>query len=67
MFARTHHLSAPWTVVCANDKKVARLNLIKDLLFRLDYHGKDENLILPDATVVFNYEEIYITNGMIAK
>jgi hypothetical protein len=41
--------------------------LIKDLLFRLDYHGKDENLILPDATVVFNYEEIYITNGMIAK
>ena len=67
MFARTHHLSVPWTVVCANDKKVARLNLIKDLLFRLDYHGKDENLILPDATVVFNYEEIYITNGMIAK
>ena len=67
MFARTHHLSAPWTVVCANDKKVARLNLIKDLLFRLDYHGKDENRVLPDTTVVFNYEEDYIKNGMIAK
>jgi polyphosphate kinase 2 (PPK2 family) len=67
MFARTHHLSAPWTVVCANDKKVARLNLIKDLLFRLDYHGKDEDLTLPDTTIVFNYEEDYIKNGMIAK
>ncbi len=67
MFARTHHLSAPWTVVRANDKKNARLNVIKDLLFRLDYQGKDENLILPDARIVFNYEESYIKNGMIAK
>ncbi len=67
MFARTHHLSAPWTVVRANDKKAARLNLIKDLLFRLDYHNKDENHLLPDTTIVFNYEESYIKNGMIAK
>lgn len=67
MFARTHHLSAPWTVVSANSKKIARLNLIKDLLFRLDYHGKDEDLTLPDTTIVFNYEESYIKNGMIAK
>ena len=66
MFARTHHLSAPWTVVRADDKQSARINIIKDLLFRLDYKGKDEALVLPDANIVFSYEESYLHNGMIA-
>lgn len=66
MFARTHHLSAPWTVVRADDKQAARVNLIKDLLSRLDYKGRDEELILPDSNIVFNYEESYLHNGMIA-
>ncbi len=66
MFARTHHLLAPWTIVRADDKQVARINVIKDMLFRLDYKDKDEALILPDANVVFNYEESYLQNGMIA-
>jgi polyphosphate kinase len=66
MFARTHRLSAPWTVVRADDKQAARLNVIKDILFRLDYKDKDESLILPDAEIVFNYEESYVLNGMIA-
>ncbi|MCQ8179910.1 polyphosphate kinase 2 [Methylomonas sp. SURF-1] len=66
MFARTHHLSAPWTIVKADDKKLARINLIKDLLFRLDYKGKNEALVLPDANIVFSYEESYLHNGMIA-
>ncbi|OAI18346.1 MULTISPECIES: polyphosphate kinase 2 [Methylomonas] len=66
MFARTHHLSAPWTVVRADDKQAARVNIIKDLLSRLDYKGRDEELILPDGNVVFNYEESYLHNGMIA-
>ncbi|MDO9164185.1 MAG: polyphosphate kinase 2 [Methylococcaceae bacterium] len=39
MFARTHHMSAPWTVVRADDKHAARINLIKDILFRLDYRS----------------------------
>ncbi|MGZ5000439.1 MAG: polyphosphate kinase 2 [Methylomonas sp.] len=66
MFARTHHLSAPWTVVRADDKQLARISVIKDMLFRLDYKGKDEALVLPDANIVFNYEESYLHNGMIA-
>ncbi|NJA05445.1 polyphosphate kinase 2 [Methylomonas sp. UP202] len=66
MFARTHHLSAPWTVVRADDKQAARVNIIKDLLSRLDYKGRDEELILPDGNIVFNYEESYLHNGMIA-
>ncbi len=66
MFARTHHLSAPWTIVRADDKQAARINIIKDMLFRLDYKGKDQGLVLPDTNIVFNYEESYLHNGMIA-
>jgi polyphosphate kinase len=66
MFARTHHLAAPWTIVRADDKQAARINIIKDMLFRLDYKGKEEALILPDSNIIFNYEEAYLLNGMIA-
>jgi polyphosphate kinase 2 len=66
MFARTHHLSAPWTIVRADNKQSARINMIKDLLFRLDYKGKKAGLVLPDADIVFSYAESYLQNGMIA-
>ncbi|MGA7802853.1 MAG: polyphosphate kinase 2 [Gammaproteobacteria bacterium] len=66
MFARTHGPMAPWTVVRADDKRIARLQIIKDLLTRLDYKGKDEALVLPDPDVVFNYQQAYLDNGMIA-
>lgn len=66
LFASTDHLNAPWTVVRADDKKTARINVIKDILFRLDYKNKDEGLILPDTGIVFNYEEGYLHNDMIA-
>ena len=66
MLARTHHLAAPWTIVRADDKQVARINVIKDMLFRLEYKDKEEALILPDTNIVFNYEESYLQNGMVA-
>jgi polyphosphate kinase 2 len=66
MFARTHTPMTPWIVVRADDKKLARLNVIKDLLTRLDYDGKDHDLTRPDPALVFTYAEDYIGNGMIA-
>lgn len=57
MFARTHHVSAPWFVVNANDKRTARLQIIKHLLSQLSYEDKDETLTMPDPAVVFGYEE----------
>lgn len=66
MFARTHFPVAPWTIVRADDKKHARINVIKDLLFRLDYKNKDEGLLAPDPNIIFNYEESYLQNGFIA-
>lgn len=66
MLARTHTMLTPWTVVRADNKQAARLNVIKDMLFRLDYKGKKEALVLPDSDIVFNYAENYLLNGMIA-
>jgi len=66
MLARTHNPVAPWTVVRADNKHQARLNLIKDLLARLQYCDKDEAALLVNPEVVFQYEEAYVKNGMIA-
>lgn len=67
MLARTHNPVAPWTVVRADDKRAARLQLIKDLLTRLHYDGKDETALLANPDIVFQYDEIYVQNGMIAE
>ena len=67
MLARTHNPITPWTVVRADDKQLARLNIIKDLLSRLHYADKDEQLILPDPHIVFTYDASNLENGQIAK
>jgi polyphosphate kinase 2 len=67
MLARTHNPMAPWTLVRADDKRLARLNIIKDLLGRLHYADKDERLIRPDPQIVFAYDVSNPENGQIAK
>lgn len=66
MFARTHHAAAPWTVVCADHKHRARVNMIKDFLARVHYKGKDETLLLADPDVVFLYQTAALEQGKIA-
>ena len=56
MLLRTHTPLAPWHIVRADDKKRARLNLIRDMLSRLDYCDKDEKLARPDPAVVFEFK-----------
>lgn len=67
MFARSHSPFAPWIIVNANDKKIARLQLIKGLLSRLSYTDKDEMRVLPDQSIIFEYESLYLDNGMIQE
>ncbi len=67
MLARSHNPMAPWTLVRANDKRQARLNIIKDLLGRLHYAGKDKRLIRPDPQIVFAYDVSNLENGQLAK
>jgi polyphosphate kinase 2 len=67
MLARSHNPMAPWTLVRANDKHLARLNIIQDLLGRLHYTDKDKRLIRPDPQIVFAYDGSNLENGQIAK
>ena len=67
MLARSHNPIAPWTLVRANDKHLARLNVIKDVLSRLHYTDKDKRLIRPDRQVVFAYDTSNLQNGQLAK
>jgi polyphosphate kinase 2 len=45
MLKETHTEFAPWTVIHANDKRRARLNLIRHMLKTMDYDGKDKQAI----------------------
>jgi polyphosphate kinase 2 len=45
MLKETHTDHAPWTVVLGNDKRRARLNMIRHILDSLDYHDKDKKVI----------------------
>lgn len=67
MLARSHTVFAPWIVVRADDKRSARLNVIRDLLARCDFHGKRGHSLLPDPNVVFLYDPSQHQKGIIAK
>ncbi|MFD1745271.1 polyphosphate kinase 2 [Rhizobium helianthi] len=45
MLEKTHTKIAPWTIVRANDKRRARLNIIRHILNSIDYEGKDKKAI----------------------
>ncbi len=66
MLTHTHNAITPWTIVRADDKQLARLNLIKDLLNRLDYADKDKRLILPGPRVVSAFDTSCFNNGLLA-
>lgn len=68
MLSRTSTKLSPWTVVMANDKKTARLNLIRDLLSRMDYRQKGRAAQpVPDGKVVFRFTSKALKDGRLAK
>ncbi len=67
MLVHTHKSGVPWTVVRADNKHLARLNIIKDLLSRLHYAGKDEQLVLPDPRIAFEFDLASIEDGRLAR
>jgi polyphosphate kinase 2 len=67
MLVHTHNLITPWIVVHADDKPLARINLIKDMLSRLEYEDKEERLILPDPQIVATFEASFIEEGLLAR
>lgn len=67
MLTKTHGVLTPWVVVRADDKRTARLNVIRDILSRCDFHGKSRHGEFPDTNIVFPFDEKYLKNGMIAE
>ena len=57
MLAGTHSSLMPWTIVSADGKRVARMNLIRDLLSRLEYERKEMSLLQADPAVIFSFGE----------
>jgi hypothetical protein len=55
MLKKTSSADAPWIVVSANDKKLAHLNLIADLLSRVSYPDKDKKILKIDSKIVLTY------------
>jgi polyphosphate kinase 2 len=60
MLSRTHTPYTPWIVVKADDKKRARINIIRDILGHIDYDGKDEEnvCLLSDPEIVSIYSHV---------
>ncbi len=51
-FQRTHTMFAPWTVVRSDDKKRARLAVIRSVLSRVDYEGRGwKGELVPDPAI----------------
>jgi polyphosphate kinase len=67
MLTRTSSPLSPWIVVRANDKRSARLNVIRDVLARLACPETDKHLATPDLRVVFPYDEAHLKAGLLAE
>ncbi len=58
MLLRTSTAESPWTIVRANNKKEAHLNLIRHLLLRINYAGKNKRLLKPNADIIFTFNQV---------
>ena len=67
MLLRTHTAIAPWHIVRTNNKRLARLNLIRDILSRLHYAGKKNKLVQPDADIAFEFTPDCIQSQRLAR
>ena len=54
MLAKTHLPETPWTVVLSNDKRRARLEIIRHMLHAIDYRGKDKHAIGKADPLILN-------------
>jgi len=53
MFFYTDTADAPWTVIKSNDKKRARLEAMRHVLHKFEYHGKNHEMVgVPDNKII---------------
>ncbi len=66
MLAQTSSALSPWIIVRADDKRAARLNVIRDLIARLACPETDKHLAVPDLKTVFPYHEVQAEGKVLA-
>jgi polyphosphate kinase 2 (PPK2 family) len=67
MLIATHTIGAPWVCVRADDKKPARLNVIRHLLHTLAPGHIEADVEPPDPAILFPFEETALSDGRLAK
>ena len=67
MLLETHTAAAPWLIVRTDSKRHARLNLMRDILSRLQYAGKRKALVQPDRDIVFEFTPDCLTDHRLAR
>ena len=67
MFVRTHTACSPWTILHADNKHLTRVNLIRDLLTRFEFEGKDRCADLADPAIVYTFDEKLLRDGQLAE
>ena len=61
MLRRTHTAVAPWTIVRTDNKKKARLNIIRHLLREIG--APDVAVGRPDEKIIFRFEPEALADG----
>ncbi len=55
MLLGTHTAEGSWHIVRTDSKRHARLNLMRDILFRLSYDSRNKKIPPPDREIVFEF------------
>ena len=67
MLERTNTKLSPWIVVKADNKKITRLNVIKDILSRVECPERDEHFCKPDSDIICKYKPELLKNGFLVS
>jgi hypothetical protein len=63
MLVRTHTPLAPWICVRADDKKQARLNIIRHILHTIAQPSLSPKTERPDPKIVFHFDPAALKDG----
>jgi polyphosphate kinase 2 len=63
MIERTHSTHAPWTIVLANDKRRARLAVIRRILLAIPYEGRDLKAIGEEDSQIIGAGPDFLNDG----
>jgi len=66
MFGRTSFVFAPWYIIHTDDKKKARINVMKHFLSSVDYPGKNNKILVYEHDVVCMFDPICYKKGLVA-